>query len=338
MQRPTNSIDVQDTGIPAEAYIAPVYKNRSGMVTIISDDGHFLTGKMIDSLSNEYGIPFTVGGAVINVAWHEAWWKKTISKNNRMELVNHSYNHIRMEEGSSISTDPARLTHEIIHSKMYFEKHFGAEQICFVCPENQMCSKGYELLRQSGILAVRQGTRGYNDLSPGQGENPGEWYNLKTMGIMDHSGQDACETRKKWLEDAVSENKWLIEMWHNISEEEDGGYQTILKEDAEKHLSEIKELSENGLLWAAKFTEAVKYIVERQHCEASAVVCKNELRLSLTVSSGTIDPSAFNQPLTVMIKGTGEKIEGLDGPILQDGSVWYMAELLPGESRVFPVS
>lgn len=338
-QRPIKSTDVQrNNGLPVESYIAPVYKDRSGIVTIVSDDGHYLTGKAIDFLSNKYGVPFTVGGAVLNVAWHEAWWKRTINNNNLMEMVNHSYNHIRMENGSAISASKARLTHEIIHAKRYFEKRFGTEQICFVCPENQMCSNGYELFRQSGVLAVRQGTRGYNDLSPDQGENPGEWYNLKTMGIMDQTGPDAREIRRKWLDDAVRENKWLIEMWHNISEEDDGGYQTILKEDAEKHLAEIKELSDNGQLWAAKFTDAVKYIVERQHCKASAVICNNELYLSLAVRSDGIDASVFDHPLTVMIRDPGEKIEGLDGPILMGGSAWYTAELLPGETKVYTVS
>lgn len=338
LQRATNSKDIPDNGTPAEAYIAPVYKDRSGIVTIISDDGHFSTGKMIDFLSNKYDIPFTIGGAVINVAWHEAWWKKTITSNSRMELVNHSYNHIRMENGSDIAASTKRLIHELIHSKRYFEKRFGAEQICFVCPENQMCSKGYELLRQSGILAVRQGTRGYNDLSPNQGEEPGEWYNLKTMGIMDQTGREAREMRKKWLKDAVKEKKWLIEMWHNISDDEDGGYQTILREDAEKHLAEIKELSDNGQLWAAKFTEAVKYIVERQHCSVIAVNCNDELHLSLAVRPDGIDTSVFDHPLTVMIRDYGKNIEGLDGPVFKDGSAWYMAELLPGEAKEFSAS
>lgn len=55
----------------------------------------------------------------------------------------------------------------------------------YVCPENQMCRLGYQVLKESGYLGVAQGSRGYNDLEilSDTANNPGSWFNLKRMGI-----------------------------------------------------------------------------------------------------------------------------------------------------------
>ena len=318
-------------GILAESFIAPVYKNRNGIVTIVSDDGDFQTGRIIDLLSQKYHVPFTIGGTVLNIARHETWWKHTLKNNALMEIVNHSYNHVRMDSNSDIASNISRLTHEIIHSKKYFESRFGNKQICFVCPENMMCSEGYKLLRQSGVLAVRRGERGYNDLCLSPGEEPGELFNLKIKGIMDPTFSESG--KKKWLEDASNEKKWLIEMWHNICDHEDGGFQTILTADAESHLEEIMELADCGMLWPARMTDALKYIFERQCFESVAVVCGDNLLLSLYAKSESIDTAIFDHPLTVFVKNPGRKIIGADSSAIIDNSVWYMVDVTPGTTR-----
>ena len=48
-----------------------------------------------------------------------------------------------------------------------------------------------------------------------------------------------AEVRRKWIDIAANENLWLIEMWHNVMEKQDGFYQTILKDEAEDHLKYI---------------------------------------------------------------------------------------------------
>lgn len=318
-------------GILTESFIAPVYKNRNGIVTIVSDDGDYQTGQIINLLSKKYHVPFTIGGTVLNIARHEAWWKHTLKNNSLMEIVNHSYNHVRMDSNSDISSNISRLTHEIIHSQKYFESRFGKKQICFVCPENMMCSEGYELLRHSGVLAVRLGARGYNDLCLFPGEEPGELFNLKMKGIMDSTITESG--KMKWLEDASNENKWLIEMWHNICDHEDGGFQTILTADAEKHLKEIMELSDCGMLWPARMTDALKYILERQYFESVAVICGDKLLLSLSARSEGIDTAIFDHPLTVLVKDSGRNIIGADSYTIIDNSVWYMADVTPGTMR-----
>lgn len=91
---------VPDGAVELNVRIAPVYKNKCGIVTIISDDGVYKTAKALKALANKFSLPITVAGTVKNVAPHMKFWKE-LNDDPYIELVNHSYNHIRMEEGWS---------------------------------------------------------------------------------------------------------------------------------------------------------------------------------------------------------------------------------------------
>ena len=318
-----------------EVSIVPVYGNRDGILTIVSDDGNLETGMLLNELTRKFQLPVTIGGYVTNIGLYLPWWEKTLQGNPLLELVNHSYNHVRMGEGTEISGNRRRLRHEILHAQQFFENRFGEKQICFICPENQMCAAGYELLEEGGIVAVRKGDRGFNDLAPPEGRQPGELYNLKCMGIMDVSGPDSETVRAAWLGTAAEEHRWLIEMWHNVAESDDGGYQTIRKEDAEKHLAAIRQFAEDGRLWCAKLTDAVKYIVERKHVTVNAAADKKELRL--IADAGTLPPDVFDHPLTICVRlPDGVLLKEKTETITQAGSEWVQTEIVPGEMKVFP--
>lgn len=288
-------------GVLLDTYVVPVYQGRKGILTIISDDGVYETGIVLNELSQKYNVPITIGGTVTNIGLHETWWKIVLEKNRLLEIVNHSYNHLRMGEGTKVSRKSAWLKHEIIHSQRYFESRFKYKQICFICPENQMCSLGYKNLMKSRVVAVRRGIRGFNDLLPRDGLKAGEMYNLKSIGIMDCDNEERPDLiREGWIQTAINDRKWLIEMWHNVSVEDDEGYQTILLHDAEKHLNTIQKYNNNGSLWVAKFSDVVKYIVEKKYSETIATIEKENLHVSLVVN--TIDLSIFNHPITVCVK------------------------------------
>lgn len=240
--------------------IAPVYGNKTGIVTIISDDGDFETSKKLNELSKNYNVPITVAGNIVNVAAHINHWKRLLKEGN-IELINHSYNHYRMDDSWKYAGDEKHFVHEIVHAEAFLMNQFGIKDKVFVCPENAINNLGYKVLIEDGIVAVRRGERGVNPLCPIEGTEPGDWLNLKCYGIMDQPEplQSRGEMRLKWLEGA--KDNWLIEMWHNIDVE---GYQTITYLDAENHLCDIRDVANRNNLWIAKFTDAVKYIKERE--------------------------------------------------------------------------
>lgn len=240
--------------------VAPVYDNKTGIITIISDDGDYETSKKLNSLSEEFDIPITVAGSIINVAPHIEHWKNMIGEGN-IELVNHSFNHYRMDDRWRYANNKGSFFHEIVHAEIFLKNQFGIQDKVFVCPENAINDVGYEVLADDGMIAVRGGERGVNSLCPLEGTNPGDWFNLMCYGIMDlpKALESRQEMRHEWLEKA--KGNWLIEMWHNVDAD---GYQTISYRDAQTHLKEIKDYADNNNMWIAKFTDAVKYLKEKE--------------------------------------------------------------------------
>lgn len=291
-----NKINVPDKSTRIISEIAEVYNNKKAILTIISDDGDYQTGINLKRLTDKYGIPISVAGTVNKIALHKKFWINAV-KPNMFECINHSYNHKKMAEGTSISENYSKLFHEIIHSKRYYERIFRTKSISFVCPENYMCSLGYKIISENSIYAVARGNmpRDFNSLSPEKGILPGQWYNLNRVGINDNADV-AKRDRKQWVDDVIREKKWLIEMWHNVKSEDDGAFQTIIIEEAEEHLDYVAKQNE---LWVALFSDAVKYIYEKQNSIITSYLYNGFLYVFVELINLPID--TFDQELTVLI-------------------------------------
>lgn len=262
--------------------IAQVFDNKSGIITIISDDGEYVTSNKLRLLSKEHNIPMTVAGNIINVAANIDHWKTIIEEGN-IELVNHSYNHYRMDDDWKYASDEDRYIHEIVHAEIFLRNQLGINDKVFVCPENAINNLGYKVITDGGIVAVRRGERGVNSLSPTDGTTPGDWFNLKCYGIMDQPKylKTRKEMRAQWLKSSIG--NWLIEMWHNVDVD---GYQSISYREAQNHLDEILNFANSNNLWIAKFTDVVKYLRTKEntviyswkeeHKYYVALICKFE--------------------------------------------------------------
>ena len=277
-----------------EAEIAYVKYDRDTIVTIVSDDGDWNTGLLLNELSEKHGVRVTVAGIV---QWIEPLLKewKALEREGNIELISHSYTHIKMGEEDKVGE--AELRHQIFDSIEFYSKNFKTHQIAFICPENTMCEAGYDILRESGIYGIRQGGRGENSLTPEAGINGGQWYSLYTHGIGD---VDTTEERNEWVDNAVKNRKWLIEMWHNVSKDGDaGGYQEISYAVADEHLNYIEKAQNDERVWAATLTEAIKYIWEREYSEVKAWYDGSAIRVSLQCEN--LPKEIFNLPVTVKL-------------------------------------
>lgn len=241
-----------------ETEIAPVKYNRDAIVTIMSDDGYYETGVMLDELGGKHHIKITVSGIVDYVEPYLKEWQKMEKKGN-IELVSHSYTHLKMGEDAGVSESD--LEHQISDSIQFYKQHFKTDQIVFTPPENQMCEQGYTILAENGIRAMRQGARGYNTLELQDGYEAGQMYNLYTFGIGDVS---TTEERNAWIDGAVENRVWLIEMWHDVTADgKQGFFQEIAYDMADEHLSYIEDKRQEGRIWTASMVEAVKYLTEK---------------------------------------------------------------------------
>lgn len=317
---------------PVKVQIADVYGDAEAMVTVISDDGFYDTGVNLNRLFGEKGLHCTVAGIVSIVDPYLERWK-ALTKNGVIDLVNHSYNHIRMQEGEEISGDAEQITHEIVDADKYYERNWGKEQIVFVCPENRMCELGYTILSHHDFWAVRRGDRGYNSLSPENGTEPGQWFNLMCLGIQDEGTSTAV--RNGWVDTAIAEHSWLIEMWHNVVDELGGGYQEILVPEAAEHVAYLAEKAERNEIWVATYTEAVKYLREKQNIEVSAFIDGKYVYVTSALTNQEMSAKTFDQPLTVKLElpeaATLKSAEGISQET-KDGVVTVVMDIVPNKT------
>lgn len=290
--------DTEEQELTLCASIAPVYNDCTAAVTIISDDGFYDTGLNLNNLAIKYDMKITVSGVVAIINENLSEWKDIVNQGH-IELVSHSYDHIKMDDGSEISKDEDALYHQIVDADKWFEDNFETEQFVFVCPENYMCDMGYDILENNGFYAARKGRRGYNMLSPLEGRDDFEWYSLGCQGICDVS---TTQERNAKIDYTIASKSWLIEMWHDVTDEDNGHYQWISTEEADAHLSYIAYQRDDGNLWVASFNDAVKYFREKQNSYVNVILENNQILIKVTYDNHFLPESIFNFPLTIKVQ------------------------------------
>lgn len=121
------------------------------------------------------------------------------------------------------------------------------------------------------------------------------------QGIGD--GADNLATRNGWIDTVIKNGQWVVEMWHNVSENGTGGYQPISRAAAEEHISYMVEQRAAGKLWIAGFVEATKYIYEAKYSTATAVkTADGKVQAEVSYPDGQLPGEIFDYPLTVKVE------------------------------------
>ena len=229
---------------------------------------------------------------------------------------------------------------------------------------------GAEKVAQDTFYAIRKGNRGVQSLNPTYDGNPGGWYNLCIRAFKDYSITDEekegktssqieqiklqkesikVEKGKLWLDEAVRDGTWLIVMCHGISTG-GGDIRTDSADQFFAYASEYIKGEKKGQLWAATFSEATKYIRERQCTTVSERYEKGDrvlyvdMTINRTAKDGKIlTQSIFNYPLTVEVRvpdgwtllsySSGGKTATAN-VYTRDGGSYAMINLVPGADGV----
>lgn len=279
-----------------EVYIADAKNNCDAIYTLVSDDGYYESGVILNELSKKYDLHTTVAGVINNLKPHLEEWKQIVNE-GYVELISHSMTHFAMKE--DVNEPDERYEEEIIGSKNWLEENLGRPIISFVCPENECNAKGYEYIQKAGYYSVRRGTPGANEISPEDGMGPCQWLNLGKRGIGD---AHTTAERNAWVDEVVNEHSWLIEMWHDISPNGDLHFQPISTQMADEHLSYVAKVRDEGKLWVASLQEATRYIKEKQHTTVEMTLLEKEGTIHLDCDRGVLPRDLFQDELTILFK------------------------------------
>lgn len=362
------------------AEITPAPGGAKGIMSMTFDDGIIGTAEFLNVMFEKYDLRGTcmmIVGSNLSATYvpdppNLARWR-AIFAHGYLEPASHSMTHMVLPtEGwanhpvnkyeTIYNNTQINYARELVESNALLRKYFPNYDLLTFAPSNNTLSAySYETdasgalrrdadgnaipLRDGGAqqvaaqtyYAVRQGARGFQSLDPTFGSQPGSWHNLYMYGF--NAAKEDVEIAKKWVDDAIEKGGWLVTMCHGISANGDMDAQT-----AETLFAYIGERVKSGELWSAGFSDATKYIRERQNTTVGVTYEGTSITVDLTICRETedglyLDENVFRMPLTVKVKVPREwrtVSYSVDGEqktatvFSEDGKCFAYLELVPG--------
>lgn len=214
---------------------------------------------------------------------------KNIFENGNFDITNHTYSHTSPLVNPD---DEEYWTSELNDAQVWFEDTFEGERVFTVANPLVATSDTIDAIIKEKNWAARNGKGGgYNSLNPTEDE----WFHLRWQ-----HGNEYCtvDTMKNWVDTAISERKWQIELWHGVDGE---GSSPVPSEIATPYFEYVA--SKKGELWIATFNEAVQYLREKQHAQMDIDV--NEDGNLEVVVTHDLPEDIFNYPLSVRTRVPG---------------------------------
>lgn len=176
-------------------------------------------------------------------------------KDKNLEIVSHSYTHPGKDQ---VDIMHANLEREIPGSQAALRKMFPGQDVLLYCPGDGLLTDKMLPYIYESYYGMRTGNRGLNNLEMTEED----FFDIKVQGVVGsvenyqkidrpYDGE-TVETMNAWLDEAVSENKWLVEMWHSVCWEgigddgkpaylSDGGYRPIRANIGEAHMGVCRQ-------------------------------------------------------------------------------------------------
>lgn len=268
--------------------ICPVRDNKSAILTITMDDGYPRSSAYYEQqfINNDLrGTSVLITDWLDNNISNKRYFQQLLTR-GRWEIGSHSRTHINLTQTGIV--DSVRIR-EIVRSKQILKSIFPNQNILtFVPPENAY-NDSVLLYVKPNYWAMRCGDRGYNSLSV----TGDQLYTLKVQGVYK---TETVQSMNTWIDNAINNKQWLIEMWHGVSEYDPSAYLAPSISLTTPHLKYIGDQQKSGNLWVATFAEAVQYLRERQAANISDNGSSNNRIISIT---DTLNNTLFNYPLTL---------------------------------------
>lgn len=328
---------------------AEIMKAKGGanaIATMTFDDGHPRTARRLNELLEKYEARASLMlYCRKSLASDEeiGLWRDILSE-GYLSAENHSMTHDYLTSNMNY-TNPEHLCEE----KYIYETEESLKKIRTAFPDQDVLAftipyanyvpdarrhvmrSHYAALGGECVLTDRENRGMMQSLDPAFGDPEtgttpkGSWHNvyyarLQPIYSVPKEGEDRAiypelkmDNIIAYLDKCVSEDGWFITSCHGIYK---GENQDLTEEDIEMLLRAMYNYKKKNQLWIASFSEAAKYIRERQNSEVSVSERDGVCYVSLTMKDKTYDGlsltdevdmpdgtkrSVFNMPLTVKV-------------------------------------
>ena len=201
------------------------------------------------------------------------------------EIASHTVTH-----PSLTTLSYTQQVYELSQSQLYLQQLTGQKVDTIAYPSGAYNTNVMNVARNY-YIAGRSADSGYlNSSSP----TSDQFYRLFAVNPHSHYGAgdaNAIAGLRYWADRAVSDQKWLIELFHGI----DTGYDMVSSQAFSTHLDYLAANEPN--LWVAPMGVAAEYIYERDAALITTLVSDSNV-IKLDLHCGL--DSRFNTPLTLL--------------------------------------
>ena len=337
-----------------DANIMTVYGGADGIISMTFDDGYYNTCVILNELLAKYDLKASImviasrtnnaeGGYISEASGRE------IFSAGYLEPQSHSMTHTRLE---NVSYDV--YEEEIKDSRALIEKMFpGNDVITFAIPYGTMDASAYEYASDHYYAIRTTESNGIQTIDPGFSNELGSWskmYSPASGRLKYYYGENYTDEQQ--LSMLISDinrhaDGWYAPITHRVGDRSDPNVE-MSANVAEEMFAYIAKLRDEGKVWVTTYSEAVKYVRERQNSTVNAYSENGEIFVEVKMSDSTadglaLDPAVFDTPLTVKVEvpstygvvyyTTGSK-QYITGAFKEGARSYIYANIVPNDGPV----
>lgn len=323
--KPVKSYKTSVKAIEAELYkfsavIMPVYGARKAIVSLTFDDAVYPSALVVEKLCEKYGMKASmmmwcsrIGARGSDYADAETWAE--LFAKGYLEPQSHSMTHMDLRsntENGAANQSEENYKSEIVDSKTLLEDLFPEyDFLTYAIPFGSMSADAAAVAAKTYYASRGVSSGAVQSLDPGFGTGNGTWGKLYSPGVVkkDSNGNVVSEAEqlaylKTWVDNTVAEGGWYVPFIHKVG---DVSGTEMTYNVINEFFSYIDKYQEAGDVWVSTFSDAVKYVRERQNTEVSVSYRAGNVYLNLAMADKTADgldlpESVFNHPLTVKVE------------------------------------
>lgn len=348
-------------------YNATIMSAKGGaksIATLTFDDGVHATNQILRPLMQEYGLVSSLMVVPSRIEGVPPYSKgySTVSELNALaeegkyfDILSHSYSHMYMHDTgkNAENNTESNIANEILGSKTYLEKKFPWQDSLAMAVPGGSYSTDAIAAMMNCFYAARMGNSGASTtnmqtLDPADTSTDGGWYALSNMWLKDAGVSGG--SLLSYLDHCVQYGGWFFTGCHNVVTDAStlGGNNDITVEKLRVLLAKLNEYQTSGLLWVASFSDATKYIRERQNSTVSQYSTADGMFVEVTMADKTargqaLSSDVFDMPLTVKVeipegwasvrlRQNGK--ETIVSSFTEGSKTYAYAEIVPNSGRV----
>ncbi len=313
-----------------DSEILPVYGGADSIVSMSYDDGYYDSVEILNQLLVTYNL--TASAMMIAERVNDSNVQQWIDLFNQgyVEPQNHSMTHLNLKDNP---TDE-NYQIEILDSQTRLENYFGNDILAYAAAYNVLSDGAWETVMDSHY-AARLGAYGINSLDLKDTTDAGGWYNLYNVPFKKSNISDQYSYLVHNLNKAVEDGGWLLTMCHGVGA---GTNSEISEATATALFVQIARLQEEGKVWNATMSEAIKYLRQYQNMTSHAQWMGEEVYVTLENTGIVLPEDVFDHPMTVKVQvpETWTQASYKNGTLAEvfteNGQAYICVDVIPGET------